>query len=249
MTAPLFLVRPEMATAARVGDEVVLAGSEGRHAVAVARTQVGERIDLGDGLGTVLRVQVEAVAGRESLRARVLARREEPEAHPRVVVVQALPKGDRGELAVEALTEVGVDVIVPWQAERCVARWTGEKARRGPERWAAVARAAGKQSRRARFPEVTGLAGTEQVRQRVEAAGRAVLLHEEAAEPLSAVAWPRGGDLVLVVGPEGGLSADEVAVLSQSGASPARMGPSVMRTSTAGVAAAAVVLCATGRWG
>jgi 16S rRNA (uracil1498-N3)-methyltransferase len=164
------------------------------------------------------------------------------------VVVQALPKGDRAETAVETLTEVGVDVIVPWLAERCVARWSGEKVARGRARWEAVARAAGKQSRRARFPEVAPLARTADVAALVRAAAAAVVLHEEAADPLGAGAWPLAGDIVLVVGPEGGIAPAELEALTAAGARLARLGPTVLRTSTAGTVAAGVVLAGTARW-
>jgi 16S rRNA (uracil1498-N3)-methyltransferase len=248
LSAPLYLVTPALASSAQVDGLVVLDGAEGRHAVSVARASVGERIDLGDGAGTVLRTVVEELVGRAALRARVLARGEEPEPAPRVVVVPALPKGERGETAVETLTEVGVDVIVPWQAQRCIARWSGERAERGRARWASVARAAGKQSRRARLPEVAALARTEDVVRRVTAAAGAVVLHEEGGTPLPDLVPPAAGDLVLVVGPEGGLSAEELDRLAAAGATVARMGPSVMRTSTAGTVAAAVLLARTARW-
>ncbi|HSO05176.1 MAG TPA: RsmE family RNA methyltransferase, partial [Candidatus Limnocylindrales bacterium] len=163
MTAALFHLERAVAAGAGVGDVVELSGPEGRHAVTVKRVEVGEHIDLGDGAGTVLNAVVEALHGRDSLTARVLVRSELPAPQPRIVVVQALPKGERGETAVETLTEVGVDVIVPWQAERCVARWTGDKVQRGKSKWAATARAAGKQARRAWLPEVGPLARTSDV--------------------------------------------------------------------------------------
>jgi 16S rRNA (uracil1498-N3)-methyltransferase len=248
MGAPVFLVPPAVAATAEAGSEVVLDGPEGRHAAAVARIGVGERIDLADGAGILLHTEVLAVDGREALRARVLERVEVPPPAPRLVVVQALPKGDRAETAVETLTEVGVDVIVPWLAERCVARWSGEKVARGRARWEAVARAAGKQSRRARFPEVAPLARTADVAALVRAAAAAVVLHEEAADPLGAGAWPLAGDIVLVVGPEGGIAPAELEALTAAGARLARLGPTVLRTSTAGTVAAGVVLAGTARW-
>lgn len=249
MGAPLFLVPPATAGAATAGSVVLLDGPEGRHAATVSRIGVGERIDLADGAGVLLRTEVLAVEGREVLRARVLERVDEPLPDPRLVVVQALPKGDRAETAVETLTEVGVDVIVPWLAQRCVARWSGEKVVRGRARWEAVARAAGKQSRRARFPEVAPLARTSDVAARVRAAAAAVVLHEEATDPLGAVEWPPSGEIVLVVGPEGGIAPAELEALAAAGARPARLGPTVLRTSTAGTVAAGVVLARTQRWG
>lgn len=248
MTAALFLIEPEVAAGAGVGDLVELDGPEGRHAVAVKRLGVGEHVDLGDGAGTVLHAVVEALTGRDSLVARVLERVVVAAPQPRIVVVQALPKGERGETAVETLTEVGVDVIVPWQAERCVARWTGEKVQRGRSKWAAAARTAGKQARRAWLPEVAPVARTSDVADLVAAAACAIVLHEEAAVPLREIAVPAGGDIVLIVGPEGGVSPDEIERLTAAGAQLALLGPTVMRTSTAGTVAAAVVLAATARW-
>jgi 16S rRNA (uracil1498-N3)-methyltransferase len=248
MTAAVFHVDPTAAAGVQVGDVIELAGPEGRHAVAVKRVEVGERIDLGDGVGTILRATVEQVTGRDSLRARVDERVVLAPPRPRIIVVQALPKGERGETAVETLTEVGVDVIVPWAAERCVARWTGDKAQRGPARWAATARAAGKQARRAWLPAVAGLARTADVEALVASAACAVVLHEDAQTPVRNIAVPGEGDVVLIVGPEGGIGPQELDRFTAAGARPARLGPTVMRTSTAGTVAAAVILAASPRW-
>jgi 16S rRNA (uracil1498-N3)-methyltransferase len=163
-------------------------------------------------------------------------------------VVQALPKGDRGEVAVETLTEVGVDEIVPWAAARCVTRWRDARGEKALARWRTTAQAAAKQSRRARFPVVAELAGTRDVAARVRRASLGVLLHEEAAQPLGAVEPPVAGEIVVVVGPEGGLSHEELAVLTGAGATAYRLGPTVLRTSTAGTAAAAALLSRTPRW-
>lgn len=248
MTAALFMVAADVAARARAGGAVELRGPEGHHAVSVRRVAVGERIDLADGCGTLLRTRVVSVSGRDALVADVLAVDVVPAPQPRLVVVQGLPKGDRGELAVEALTEVGADVIVPWAAQRCVVRWTGERAGRGRARWEAVARAAAKQSRRAWIPEVRPLASSADAAALIAAASLAVVLHEAAERALARPSWPADGDIVLVVGPEGGISPDELEAFTAAGAHLARMGPSVMRASTAGTAAAAVVLSATKRW-
>ncbi len=248
MTAALFLAEGSDVARAQVGDVVVLSGPEGRHAVAVRRITVGEQIDLADGQGTVLHASVESTAGRDSLRARVVGRSTVARPEPRIVVVQALPKGERGETAVETLTEVGVDEIVPWQAERCIARWSGEKAQRGHAKWSSAARAAGKQARRPWFPTVSALAGHADVEVRIASAALAVVLHEDAGAPIGHLTIPTAGDIVLIVGPEGGVSPVELERFSAAGATAARLGPSVLRTSTAGTVAAAVVLAATDRW-
>ena len=229
-------------------DAIVLAGQEGRHAATVRRLMPGERADVTDGQGTLAECVVTG-ASRDVLELAVVARRGEPEPEPRIVVVQAIPKGDRGELAVEIMTEVGVDVVVPWSAARSVARWRGERSDRALARWRATAREAAKQSRRARFPEVTALAATKDVTSRVSTASLAILLDPDAPTALGSVRLPRSGDIVLIVGPEGGVSPAESGALSQAGAVSARLGPAVLRTSSAGAVAAAVALGGCGRWG
>lgn len=243
MSPPVFLAGAD----ALERDVVVLDGPEGRHAAAVRRLRPGERVDLTDGAGLLAECVVTA-ADRASLTLDVLARHREPPPVPRLVVVQALPKGDRGELAVETMTEVGVDVIVPWAADRCVTRWRPERRDKALGRWRTTAREAAKQARRSRLPEVPDLASTEDVAERLGAASLALVLHEEAEAPLSAVEPPGEGDIVLVVGPEGGITEAELARFAAAGGRPTRLGPTVLRTSTAGVAAAGVLLAATGRW-
>ncbi|MCT9932971.1 16S rRNA (uracil(1498)-N(3))-methyltransferase [Planotetraspora sp. A-T 1434] len=226
---------------------IVLGGPEGRHAAAVRRLRPGERIDLTDGLGRVAECVVSDV-GKDTLTAEVLRRYDLDPPAPRLVVVQGLPKGDRGELAVEMMTEAGVDVIVPWAAARCVTQWKGDRAGKALARWRSTAREAGKQARRFHLPEVAEQATTAQVASAVSGAALAIVLHEEAAEPLSGLTLPDKGDIVVVVGPEGGITDDEIARFRAAGAVPALLGPTVLRTSTAGVAAAAVLLSRSGRW-
>jgi 16S rRNA (uracil1498-N3)-methyltransferase len=227
---------------------VRLTGPEGRHAATVRRLRVGEQVDLADGRGSRAACTVTAVS-RDVVELDVLSRSVDPTPQPRLVLVQALAKGDRGELAVELATEVGVDEVVPWAAERCVVRWQGERGDRALARWRSTAREAGKQARRARVPVVTEPAATAQVAARLGSAAAGLLLHESATEPLARLPLPDAGEVVLVVGPEGGLSDRELALLSQAGGQPVRLGHSVLRTSTAGAVAAAVVSARTGRWG
>jgi 16S rRNA (uracil1498-N3)-methyltransferase len=166
----------------------------------------------------------------------------------RITVVQALPKGDRGELAVETMTEVGVDAIVPWAASRCITQWKGDRGLKALGKWRATAREAGKQSRRVRFPEVADAATTKQVTELLAEADLAAVLHESGDEPLATVDLPAEGRIVLVVGPEGGVSPEELALFGDAGARAFRLGRTVLRTSTAGTAAAALLLGRTGRW-
>jgi 16S rRNA (uracil1498-N3)-methyltransferase len=171
-----------------------------------------------------------------------------PPPQPRLVVVQALPKGDRGELAVATMTEVGADLIVPWGAARCVARWDGARGEKALARWRATSRESAKQSRRPRFPEVTALATTREVAERLRTAALAAVLHEGAVSPLGAAPLPEAGDVVLVVGPEGGISPEELAVFEAVGAVPYRLGPTVLRTSTAAAVGVGVLLSRSSRW-
>lgn len=248
MTAPVFVVPSTALAAVSVGAAVRLDGPEGRHAVSVRRLGVGERLDLVDGEGRRVAGTVLAVVDRQCLDIAVVSIDEEPVPQPRVVVVQALPKGDRGELAIELLTEIGVDAIVPWSAANCVTQWKGDRAERAHRRWADAAQAAAKQARRARFPVVEQLASTAEVLTLVEQASVAIVLHEEALTPIAHVAAPAVGDLLIVVGPEGGLTPTERTLLGEAGATEARLGPSVLRTSSAGIAAVAAMLAPASRW-
>jgi 16S rRNA (uracil1498-N3)-methyltransferase len=229
------------------GAQLVLDGAEGRHASTVRRLEPGETVHVTDGEGrrAVCSV-VSAGAGRVELQVRDLI--EEAPPAPRLVVVQALAKGDRGEQAVELLTEVGADVIIPWAAARCIVQWRDERGDRALRRWRSTAHEAAKQSRRARWPEVTAPATTVQVAARLAAAALPVVLHEDAAQALAAAAPPESGDLVVVVGPEGGITEEELHTFAAAGAGTYRLGPAVMRTSTAGAAAGAVLLAGTRRW-
>lgn len=211
------------------------------------RLAAGERADVTDGAGTVAECVVTAVRPG-SVDLEVLATRTEPAAEPRIVVVQAIPKGDRGELAVEIMTEVGVDVVVAWQAERCVARWRGDRAGKALARWQATAREAAKQSRRAWIPEVTGPEATPAIARRVAAADLAVRLDPDGSAALGRLRLPDRGEIVLIVGPEGGVSPAEADMLAQAGAVTARLGPTVLRSSSAGAVAAALALTGSGRW-
>ncbi|MER5436668.1 16S rRNA (uracil(1498)-N(3))-methyltransferase [Streptomyces sp. NPDC002588] len=247
MTAPVFVVDE---LPGRPGD-FVLDGPEGRHAVSVKRLRAGEAVVLTDGAGRWAEGEVVAAEGRDRLVVSLEDVAEEPAEAPRVTVVQALPKGDRGELAVETMTETGVDAIVPWAAARCITQWKGERGLKALAKWRATAREAGKQSRRVRFPEVADAATSRQVAQLLARADFAAVLHEDRAygsEPLATAVLPAEGEIVLVVGPEGGVSPEELALFEEAGAKTYRLGRSVLRTSTAGTAAAALVLARTGRW-
>ncbi|MCX5596870.1 16S rRNA (uracil(1498)-N(3))-methyltransferase [Streptomyces phaeochromogenes] len=247
MTAPVFVV-----DVVPGGPEFVLDGPEGRHAVSVKRLRAGEDVVLTDGQGRWVDGVVKAAEGKDRLVVAGIAEvREEPEPAPRITVVQALPKGDRGELAVETMTETGVDEIVPWAASRCITQWKGERGLKALGKWRATAREAGKQSRRVRFPLVADAMTTKQVAAFLAEADLGVVLHEDrgyGSEPLASAELPSSGRIVLVVGPEGGVSPAELEAFAEAGAKACRLGRSVLRTSTAGTAATALLLTRTGRW-
>ncbi|MGQ4383444.1 16S rRNA (uracil(1498)-N(3))-methyltransferase [Streptomyces sp. SAS_270] len=248
MTAPVFVIEDF-----RAGDagRFVLDGPEGRHAVSVKRLRSGEEIVLTDGAGRWAEAEVIDTEGKDRLIVRLGEVSEEPPESPRITVVQALPKGDRGELAVETMTETGVDAIVPWAAARCITQWKGERGLKALAKWRATAREAGKQSRRVRFPEIADAATTKQVAALLAKADFAAVLHEDrdyGSEALATAELPATGEIVLVVGPEGGVSPEELALFGDSGAKAYRLGRSVLRTSTAGTAATALLLGRTGRW-
>lgn len=227
----------------------MLDGPEGHHAAAVQRLRVGERLILADGRGGTASAEVVAV-GRGSVDLAILDRSSVPARDPRIVVVQGIAKGDRGELAVQAMTEAGVDEIMPWAASRSVAQWRGDRGHKSRDKWAATAREAAKQARRAWLPTVAGDPDctTKQVAARLRAATAGYVLHEEAADRLTAVPLPPMGEIVLVIGPEGGIADAELDTFREAGATAVRLGDEVLRTSTAGVAALSVLAARLGRW-
>ncbi|MGL5816909.1 MAG: 16S rRNA (uracil(1498)-N(3))-methyltransferase [Phycicoccus sp.] len=246
MTLPVFLVAPAVVAGVGPGDTVRLDGAEGRHAVTVRRVRVGEQLLLTDGGGSRISGEVVAV-GTAWLDLQVGQATVDTERSPRFVLVQALAKGGRDDQAVEAATECGVDEVVPWQAARSVVRWHGERGEKARRRWDAVLIAATKQSRRTRRPMLAPTASTADLVGRVRTASSALVLHEAATEPLAAVSLPDAGDVLVVVGPEGGIAPEELAVLADAGARLVRLGDIVLRSSSAGPAALAV-LSAASRW-
>lgn len=247
MVATLFYVEVLPDT----GGLAVVDGDEGFHAATVRRIRPGEELVLGDGAGSLARCVVEQ-SGRDGLGARVLDRWTVDPGKPPVTVVQALPKSERSELAIELATEAGADAFVAWQAVRCVANWQGARVDKGLRRWRAVIRSAARQSRRAYIPPVDGVVSTAALVGRIRdevAAGAAVLvLHESATERIADVAVTQANSLFLVVGPEGGIAGDELTALTGAGAVAVRLGPQVLRTSTAAAVALGALGVLTPRW-
>ena len=241
MSAPLFLV-----DALPMSGSVMLDGPEGHHAAVVQRLRVGERLLIGDGRGSTASALVTAV-GKTGLTATIENHWYVEAPAPRLVVAQGIPKGERGEMAVQAMTEVGVDEIVPWAASRCVTIWRGDRGAKARDKWVATAREAAKQARRSWLPVIAeSAASTAALADR--GADAVLVLHEGAETPLSSVALPGHGEILVVVGPEGGIADAEVDALTAAGAVPVRLGANVLRTSTAGVAALSVLATRLGRW-
>lgn len=232
------------------GGIAVLDGPEGRHAATVRRIRVGEAISLSDGRGVVAETEVVA-AQKHRLELLVRDRGRAEPVSPAVTVVQALPKSERSELAVELMTEAGADVVIPWQAARCVANWEA-KADKGVAKWRAAARGAARQSRRAYIPEVTALHRTPEVVDAVRAAkaqGAVVAaLHESGTGTFTGLPWSAAAAIMVIVGPEGGLDDAELTALATAGADVVRLGPTVLRTSTAAAVALGALGALTSRW-
>lgn len=248
MSDPVFVC--EEAAAVEPGAVLTLSGGEARHAAASLRLGPGDVITVVDGKGTWARGTIAAAAPeRVEVGVEAVGR----DADPDVVLVQALSKNGRDEQAVESATELGATVIVPWQADRSISRWRGPKVDKGRHKWAELALAAAKQSRRAVVPEVRELVSTaalaRMVADAVAGGARVLVLHEESAVPLASYTWDGfTGQVWLIVGPEGGIASAEVDALRAAGALPAVLGPHVLRASTAGPAAIAAIGAVSGWW-
>lgn len=245
MSRPVYV--QEFPTPPTVGEVIELTGDEGRHAVSVKRTSVGEQIELVDGHGTRAVITVTGVSGKDRLTGVVDCVASEPAPRPTVTVIQALPKAARSELTVDLLTQAGADVIVPWQAGRSVANW-GKKQDKGLAKWRAAARAAAKQSRRSRIPEITPVADQAAVVALIQAAPLALMLHEDATGKITDQSVAQVDSVVLIIGPEGGISPAELDAFTAAGAHPVRLGPEVLRTASAGMVALAALGAVTDRW-
>ncbi len=236
------------------GAVVSVRGAEAKHAVTVSRIRPGEQLLLGNGAGLMLSgTVIQASAGELTLEVAEASVAEAPA--PRILLVQALAKGDRDELAIQAATELGVDGVVPWAAARSVSRWEGAKVQKGRERWSSIVREASKQSIRPWLPDVEELASTKALAARA-ATTRMLLLEPTARARLTELVLDRANgseagtaeDILLVVGPEGGIAPSELDLLQGAGATPVRLGTTVLRTSTAGPAALVILNQALGRW-
>ena len=243
----LFLRSDLAAVPHAVGDGVALAGPEARHAVTVNRLRVGEVISIGDGAGLVVRGPITVVEAA-ALEIRVESSTIDEAPVPEVWLAQALAKGDRDELAVQAATELGVSGVIPWAAERSISKWSGAKIAKGMERWGAIVREAAKQSIRSWVPAVEQHMTTKQLA-RLAGDATVLVLDPTAEARLSDVVLPQDARiLVLVVGPEGGIAPHELDLFEREGAVRVRLGDEILRTSTAGPSALAVLNVRLKRW-
>ena len=222
----------------RVGDQVAVTGDEGRHAAIVRRIRKGEVVLVSNGIGSAVRgpVLTSDVNGLVVEVSEVLA---EPVRPLRFIVVQALAKGDRSELALETLTELGVDEIVPWQAARSVVKWAPDRVERALARWRSIVRESTKQSRRFRVPRVSPPLTTAELALRIAEPTLTLVLHEGASDWIGAIDVPAEGEVMLIVGPEGGLTEDELRTFAEAGGRTVLIADGVLRTSTAGTVAVA----------
>ena len=256
MSNPVFFTPAGTLDEARPGALFVLDGAEARHAVTVKRLAVGEAVDIADGAGRRLTGRVAQVAPAElTVECSSVTLEDRPAV--RLVLVQALAKGDRDELAIETSTELGIDAVIPWQSERSIVRWKGDRAAKAHAKWQSAVAAAAKQARRAWIPEVRSAVDTQGLAAQVAGAALAVILHEDAVKPLRGVlegwrdagpAGPEPREILLIVGPEGGISPREVTKLCSAGAVTGLLGPHVLRSSTAGPAAVVIASDVLGRW-
>lgn len=257
MTAPVFLANQLVPALSdiEVGQSCRLSGPEAHHAAAVIRLEIGESYDLVDGQGRRVSCRVTATSKTELI-GEATAVVVEPVPVPLLGLVQGLAKGGRDEQAVEAAVEIGVDKVIPWQADRSISRWSGPKIAKGQQKWENLAQAAAKQSRRAFWPTVANVANTKELAALIaekETEILALILHEEAASPLVTALEDYAretspAEIWVIVGPEGGISADEVALLREAGAHPVKLGANILRSAHAGPAALAVLTAQLGRW-
>lgn len=246
MVEPMFV--REFDSSVSEGSIIELTGPEAKHAVSVRRMRVGEDIQLTNAVGLRLRGQVESINGNA---LKVLTKSVEQEVAPslQITLVQALAKGDRDELAVQASTELGVSGVIPWESDRSVSRWIGLKEAKGVERWQSIVAEAAKQSLRVWHPVVTSPIKGVQVAQLVADFNLVLVLDPTAKLGLGESKLPESGTVALVVGPEGGISDAELEALDSAGAHRVHLGASILRTSTAGVAAISAILALSGQWG
>ena len=245
MVEPLFI--SPISSDVSIGSKVRISGAEAKHALAVKRMQPGEAISISDGLGTKLRGKV-TLATKEFLELEVSAIEQLERPKPSLTLIQALAKGDRDELAVQACTELGIDTVIPWQADRSVSIWKHDKKTKGQLRWQAIATEAAKQSLRAFIPTVEPVLGTEELFERLRGFDVCLVLDPTAKVSITSVELSASNSIAIVVGPEGGITDQELQALQRAGGLLVSLGSGILRTSTAGVAVVSYLQAKLGNW-
>lgn len=243
MTAPVFFA--EDLTSVNPGDQLTVEGGDAKH-IRVMRIEPDDRLDLVDGRGARARARILQIGDRY-VTVSIEDVAEEPIGKPRLTLVQALAKGGRDELAIEMATELGVDRIIAWESQRAIVRWSGKKRDKSLDKWRNILRAATKQARRARIPELLFADSAKSVIDLVEN-DQLVVMHESAEQSISGLdeAWDQPG-YALVVGPEGGITDTELDAFREAGAKVVLVGDTVMRVSTASAAGLTVLNFLTGK--
>jgi 16S rRNA (uracil1498-N3)-methyltransferase len=229
------------------GSVFVISGQEAKHAVSVRRMSMGEKIAVSDGLGTKIRGQVSKVS-KDSLELIVETLEQIAKPETRISLVQALAKGDRDELAIQACTELGIFEVIPWQADRSVSIWKDDKKQKGQARWQAIVTEAAKQSLRAFVPSVKAVVSSAELLNELASFDKVLVLDPEARQSITQVPAAKGESIALVVGPEGGMSSEELARFLEAGFTGVHLGEGVLRTSTAGMAALSYLQSKLGDW-
>jgi 16S rRNA (uracil1498-N3)-methyltransferase len=242
---PLFFAAIGKDTVA--GSVFVLGGPEAKHAVSVRRMNVGEAIAVSDGAGLKVRGKVAKVL-KDTLEVLVESVDAINPPSTKLVLVQALAKGDRDELAIQACTELGVFEVIPWQADRSISIWKAEKKQKGQTRWQTIVTEAAKQSLRAFVPRVSEVLDSAELIQVLRGFDQVLILDPEAESSITERNTPIVGSVAIVVGPEGGISEEELAAFAEAGFSSVHLGSGVLRTSTAGMAAISFLQAKLGEW-
>ena len=230
-----------------VGSTFVLGGPEAKHAVGVRRMIPGEAIAISDGSGLKIRGKLSKVS-KDTLEMSVESVELVPAPSVRLHLVQALAKGDRDELAIQACTELGVYGVIPWQADRSISIWKDDKKIKGQTRWQTIVTEAAKQSLRAFAPSVEVVQNSQELISRLSDFDSVMILDPEAKTSINQASIPSSGSIAIVVGPEGGISDSELEAFASAGFTSVRLGAGVLRTSTAGMAAVSYLQAKLGDW-
>ena len=224
-------------------NQIEVDGDEAHHGVNVLRLKTSEEVKISDGVGN-WGVGTVSQVNKKSFTVEILDRGFEPASKQRVVVVQAILKNDANKEAVDFLTQVGADEIIPWQSQHSIGKFDDKSL----SKWQSAARESSRQSRRVRIPVISNAYSTENLISKIKGLQNIFVLHESADNRLSQIEINQEADVILIVGPEGGLSEIEVNTFVTAGAKIVRLGESVLRAANAGAAAASVVMSRTGKW-